>query len=355
MGKQKLLSIVIPTYNRCNILPYTLSLWKEQVERHLEEVELVVCNNASTDDTENVLMKVHEESPFFSIVNYSDHVDVGVSIFRSMIDNANGEFVLNWGDDDVPAPMLLDVILSKLHEHPEISALLFNRLEGDSYDKSLDIDLLFVCENKFSAYERYYTDSKLLAEEHYREMGFLSITVIRTKDVLANKQYYDSNNIGYEFLAPMLCAMKGKKAIYMDYPMCIQRHAYGSNGKNVWVSRWPLYAYVGNPRTLKYLQELGIIDDWQKVFNSQKFQQTDEEYYAMIYSCMLPNKDLYLNYLDELLSYQTDIKRIRKTRKLLKSSKLEGRIFLLLWKCKNRGFDYVLSLPMRLYKRITKK
>ncbi len=354
MENQKLLSIVIPTYNRGYILPFTLSLWKEQVERHLDEVEFIICNNASTDDTADVLLKLQKESPFFKIINYTDHVDVGVSIFRSMTDNAKGVYVLNWGDDDVPAPMLLDIILSKLRSHPEICALLYNRLEGDSDDKSFDIHNLFVSENVFSLSEKYYENSKSLAEEHYREMGFLSITVIKTKEVLLNKQYYSSENIGYEFLAPMLCAMKGKSAIYIDFPLCIQRHAYGKNGKNVWIERWPLYAYIGNPRTLQYLQKLDVIDDWRKVFNSQKFQKTDEAYYATIYNSMLPYKEIYKPYLSEMLSYQTDAKRIRKTKQLL-SNNIISNISLFFWKCQQRGLKYIFSLPQRMYNHIRNK
>ena len=347
----KLLSIIVPSYNRGSILPYTLSLWKDQVERHKDDVEFVVCNNASTDNTIEVLTEYQKKFPFFRIVNYTDHVDVGVSIFRSMTDNAKGVYVLNWGDDDVPAPMLLDVIVKELKEHPEINAIVYNRLEGDSWDTA-EIANLSVVEDRFVATTRYYADSKIFANEHYREMGFLSVTVVRTKDVIANKQYYSKENLGYEFLVPILCAMKGKPAIYIDFPLCIQRHAWGKRGKNEWLDKYPLYIYVGHPRVLHMLESLGIIENWQSIFNNQRFQKTDDEYYYTIMNRALPHKKMYMPYVDEIISYQTDNKRIQMTKELLLSTGVTHKLLLIKWKYYLRGFTYFLALPLKIFKHV---
>ena len=68
----KILSIIIPTYNRAEMLLYTLSFFKEQILRNQDKVELIVCDNASTDCTKETLFQYHNASVFFKIVTYTE-------------------------------------------------------------------------------------------------------------------------------------------------------------------------------------------------------------------------------------------------------------------------------------------
>ena len=45
----KLLSILIPTYNRAEVLKFTLSFFESQIIRNSDVVELIVCDNNSDD------------------------------------------------------------------------------------------------------------------------------------------------------------------------------------------------------------------------------------------------------------------------------------------------------------------
>ena len=89
MMQNKLLSIVMPTYNRKNVLEYTLTFFYDQVKENLDYVEFIICSNASTDDTETFLDNLHLKYNFIDIVKYKDHVDIGDSIKRSA-SNATG-------------------------------------------------------------------------------------------------------------------------------------------------------------------------------------------------------------------------------------------------------------------------
>ena len=51
----------------------------------------------------NITLKIKN----VGFVNFAEHVDVGYSISRAN-DLANGKYILMWGDDDIPAPYLLD-------------------------------------------------------------------------------------------------------------------------------------------------------------------------------------------------------------------------------------------------------
>ena len=54
----KLISIAIPTLNRRELLKFTLSHFITQIEPVKDEVELVVCNNASEDGTVSMISPV---------------------------------------------------------------------------------------------------------------------------------------------------------------------------------------------------------------------------------------------------------------------------------------------------------
>ena len=126
--ENKLLSIVMPTYNRCNMLAFTLSLLKDQVIRMSHDVELIICDNASNDKTYGMLKSMHEKDPYFALVHYDTHKEIGESILRS-IDNAKGKFFLLWSDDDIPSPSMIDILVDRLYKHPDIECITFNRVQ----------------------------------------------------------------------------------------------------------------------------------------------------------------------------------------------------------------------------------
>ena len=146
--------------------------------------------------------------------------------------------------------------------------------------------------------------------------------------------------------------MKGKPAIYIDYPLCIQRHAQGPKGKNEWLDKYALYMFVGYPRVVRMLESLDIIDSWQALFNSQRCQKTDDGYYYTIMNCVLPYKNMYMPYVEEIISYQTDKKRVQMTKELLLSKGVAHKLYLIKWKCYLRGFTYLLSLPKKFLRHI---
>ncbi len=96
------LSILVPTYNRCDYLQYTLQALLPQVERHPDEVELVICNNASTDGTEKYVKRMMQEKPYIRYHSFTDFVEICQSFSRS-IDYTTGEYVVILGDDESTA------------------------------------------------------------------------------------------------------------------------------------------------------------------------------------------------------------------------------------------------------------
>ena len=64
---KKIISVVIPTLNRKNYLAETLEHFIPQFERNQNVVELIICNNASDDDTDSFMRSITENKPLVII------------------------------------------------------------------------------------------------------------------------------------------------------------------------------------------------------------------------------------------------------------------------------------------------
>lgn len=289
----KLVSIVIPTYNRQNIIIYTLELLKPQVLRNNEDVEFIVCNNASTDDSDNIIKKYQETNPFFNYIWYDEHVEVGVSISRS-IDNATGKYVLLWGDDDFPCPYLIDILVDAVKRHPEVGLVHFNGMKGD------DSSNLSLCNlNVFNATlekMEMVMDSKSFSERFYMGVGLMSADLFLLSSWKNGSMFDSSNHYGWEFVAPILVGAKGHKCLYINYPLWIQR----APAFRTWQNKVTYFWYIGIPNLLRDLEKENIItswsDNWRKINNKSLL--------IHIIPQMLLDKQFYKKHLKEIVANQ---------------------------------------------------
>jgi len=119
-----LLTIGIPTWNRCEDLRVAIdSILSQLTEDLYPRVEILVSDNASTDDTQRVLAEYKTQHPdLFSIhrngenLGFSRNVDM---LFR----RAKGEFALVLSDDDALEPDAICEILRVLNEYDAIDIM----------------------------------------------------------------------------------------------------------------------------------------------------------------------------------------------------------------------------------------
>ena len=256
----KLLSIVLPTFNRGYMIEYTLEILNEQIERNSSEVELVVCNNASTDDTSDIVSRFVETHPCVKFVNYTDHVEIGVSITRS-VDNATGKYALLWGDDDIPSPFLVDILLYYIKANPDIGIIHFNGMTGMDQD-DFKMKNVNVMNKSFDRMTILY-DLEKFAETHYSGMGLMSSDMFLLEAWKKGRKLDSSTHYGYEFVAPILIGAKGHKCLYINFPLWIQRIPM----YRAWQSRATQFWYIGIPNLLKDLEKNNVIKDWRSTWN----------------------------------------------------------------------------------------
>ena len=106
-----LLSIVIPTWNRSEMLALLLEVLMPQIQGN-PEIEVIVCDNASTDETEAVVSTYLGDG-----VRYHKHPEnLGSDAnFVYSFDVAQGRYFWLCSDDDLPVPGTIQNLLLLLH------------------------------------------------------------------------------------------------------------------------------------------------------------------------------------------------------------------------------------------------
>jgi FkbM family methyltransferase len=124
LKKRPKLSICISTYNRAEWLSKSLANWSAQYPQAISGVELLVCDNASTDHTAQVV------KPFLSRPDFSYHcnaVNVGMlGNLRETAHQARGDYVWIIGDDDLLMPGTIPRVMDALASNLEVALIYLN-------------------------------------------------------------------------------------------------------------------------------------------------------------------------------------------------------------------------------------
>jgi glycosyltransferase involved in cell wall biosynthesis len=123
-GDRPLLSCCITTYNRAPWLIHSLPRLLEAARPWQDIVEVVVCDNASTDDTPEVIgSHLHEKNLSAS----RNQVNVGMlGNLGATARAARGAFIWVLGDDDLVVEGALENVLDGLVAHPEAEMAYMN-------------------------------------------------------------------------------------------------------------------------------------------------------------------------------------------------------------------------------------
>lgn len=226
MDNKPLLSICIPTYNRVLCLQQCLESITEQFKNPLilKNVEVVISDNASTDDTENLVKKYQEKFP--NILYHKNIENIGIDRnILTVTEKANGNYVWLLGDDDALFPDAIAHILKKI-KLKEFKYCLVNCL---GYDSNLINPAL------------RYPNLRIQADQHFEKL-LECVKKTNKKDLVGlfcglsgqifdkkiweswpEKQKYIGSNAVH--LHVLLSAMKNQKFIIIAKPLVKVRAA----------------------------------------------------------------------------------------------------------------------------------
>lgn len=120
------LSICIPTYNREVTLRYCLDSILKSRSNYLEEVEIVVSNNASDDNTLEMLKEVKNNVQNFYYYSNDNNIGFNNNLFKLTDIYAKGKFCWVIGDDDFLDVNAIPFILNLINNNKSIDFISVN-------------------------------------------------------------------------------------------------------------------------------------------------------------------------------------------------------------------------------------
>lgn len=120
-----LLTIGIPTYNRAELLRLGLKNLFAARRGFEVEVEVVVCDNASTDETQAMLAEFAAETNTRFVRNVNN-IGAHNNFLKVTTELAQGEYCWLFGDDDFMQPHAIHDVLVMLRERRDLDFFLLN-------------------------------------------------------------------------------------------------------------------------------------------------------------------------------------------------------------------------------------
>ncbi len=131
LEKRPKISVIILTYNRAKLLPGAI---KSVLNQTFSDFELIIINNASTDNTEEVIKSFNDPR-----IIYKENTENNVLRARNIgFDLASGKYVVPLDDDDEFLPDALETISNKFAElSPKgVKILFFDSIDVESGEYS---------------------------------------------------------------------------------------------------------------------------------------------------------------------------------------------------------------------------
>lgn len=122
----KTVSIIIPVYNRANIVPRTLNTVLEQTYRPLQ---VVLVDNFSSDDSLVVLnqFKIDNNAPDFEVVVTQEKMQTASAARNRGMQFANGDYIMFFDSDDLMERRLVQKYVDAFESSPQRADIIISR------------------------------------------------------------------------------------------------------------------------------------------------------------------------------------------------------------------------------------
>jgi len=274
-----LLSICIPTYNRANLLDSALHALIPQVNASSGAVELIVSDNCSTDNTQQVVERARASGPIQYHRN-SQNEGVTRNILRLTNELANGEFAWVLGDDDLVRPEGVGRVLAVLRSYPEVDYVFVNTstkrpAERHAFGRLVsgaDFPELLPAKAK-SLTDQYVEKWEDLIDPEVDDvfLGAIMCSVFRLSrwrtyplELKVHNELFSSLENCYPHSIILAHTMIGRKAYYVGYPCTVTFF-----GGQEWRGYLPLISTVRLQELLDLYRLLGV--DVQRVEKCRRF------------------------------------------------------------------------------------
>ena len=287
------MTVAIATYNRGNYLKENLEVLLPQCVRHSEVIKVVISDNASEDNTGDLIMRYMLDYPGLIYYNRNKE-NLGLQgNFSKAIELSHSKYVYLMGDDDILSPNFLDVIIPYLITDEEYGIIHWGRLVGDA-----DCNNNKIQDPIFDAVVGIYEVGDFI-KRTLSSTNFLSSCLFNKKCWELGEICEDKELSGYGYYARFLngAVELNMKCIYYYFPLVIMR-----NPSRVWAKNWPIYFWCELFGIFKNLDRRipGVYDLWVQRSKDKTFYNRNQELLAIYKDTTYYQP--YLNIINESLS-----------------------------------------------------
>jgi glycosyltransferase involved in cell wall biosynthesis len=113
MGKELLISIVLPTYNRAHLISETI---QSVLNQKYSNWELIIIDDGSTDNSRDTINKFNDQRIHYHAI---DHCGILGKVRNTGLRYCKGDYIAFLDSDDIWLPNKLDFQLSLLEKYPQ--------------------------------------------------------------------------------------------------------------------------------------------------------------------------------------------------------------------------------------------
>lgn len=230
--KTPLLSICIATYNRAGYIGETLDSIIPQLD---DDVELLVVDGASTDNTENVVRKFAQKESRIRYVRLSAKGGVDQDYDKS-VELARGEFCWLFTDDDLLKPGAIAAVKAAIHKGYDL-VVVNAEVRDVELSSILEHQRITMQDNKVYA----PTDMESLFIDAVYYLSFIGAVVIRRSIWLGRERgsYFGTEfvHVGVIFQKPL-----PEPALIIAVPYISIRFGnaqWTPRSFDIWMFKWP--------------------------------------------------------------------------------------------------------------------
>lgn len=202
------ISIIIPVYNTGKHIEKCLNSIKNQTRKI--DLEVIIINDGSTDDSENIVKQYIEKHKEFLNIKYYSKENEGVAKTRNFgIEKATSDYIMFLDSDDYIEPEALetlekyieqdiDLIKFKLQRVDEndnviekVDGPVFDKITGqEAFDELYGEDVLLDSPCVYVIKKKLFTENNFKFQGRYHEdFGLIPFIILTAKTVISIPEY----------------------------------------------------------------------------------------------------------------------------------------------------------------------
>ena len=206
------LSIAIPTYNGAHYIREALDSIISQWDDIDEEVEIVVSDNASTDQTAEIIREYQNKYPFIKYFRNDENIGADRN-FDSAVRRSTGEYVWLFSDNDKMTPEAIREVLKVIRSHKDLAVIAVNY---SIFDEKLGKNIK---DRVVSEYENILFES---AHDFWDKLDILSALV--SVNIVRRSLWNDSNveyfySTNWLHVGAIISILPNRKSFFISCPL----------------------------------------------------------------------------------------------------------------------------------------